>query len=118
MVVAMRLRHLLAATVASLAAVPAAEAATDTSTSANWAGYAVHGSGVKFRRVSATWTVPSIDCSTGGDSWSAHWVGLGGFSESAPALEQVGTDADCTASGRATYSAWYELVPAASHAAR
>jgi peptidase A4-like protein len=34
---------------------------------------------------------------------------------SSPALEQIGTELDCTASGRAVSSAWYELVPATSH---
>jgi hypothetical protein len=40
------------------------------------------------------------------------WVGLGGYSAKSSALEQVGTDADCARSGRASYSTWYELLPA------
>jgi hypothetical protein len=40
------------------------------------------------------------------------WVGLGGYGQGARALEQVGTDANCTSSGRATYATWFELVPA------
>jgi hypothetical protein len=55
-----------------------------------------------------------VDCSTTtGSSYSAYWVGLGGFSETSQALEQIGTDADCS-SGAAKYIAWYELVPQAS----
>jgi hypothetical protein len=42
------------------------------------------------------------------------WVGLGGFSASSGALEQTGTEADCAGYGQPIYSAWYELVPAAS----
>ena len=30
------------------------------------------------------------------------------------ALEQIGTSSDCSVDGRASYSAWYELVPAGS----
>jgi hypothetical protein len=41
-------------------------------------------------------------------------VGLGGFSLSAPALEQAGTEVDCSVSGKVVSTAWYELVPAAS----
>ena len=36
------------------------------------------------------------------------------FAETSQGLEQIGTESDCTASGRATYGVWYELVPAAS----
>jgi hypothetical protein len=39
------------------------------------------------------------------------WVGLGGYSTKSTALEQTGTSADCSASGKPSYSAWYELVP-------
>jgi hypothetical protein len=42
------------------------------------------------------------------------WVGLGGYNASSDALEQIGTEVDCTASGRVSSSAWYELVPAPS----
>src|ERR1019366_9132558 len=37
---------------------------------------------------------------------------LGGARESAPSLEQVGTDADCSSAGRPVYSSWFELLPA------
>jgi hypothetical protein len=39
---------------------------------------------------------------------------LGGFNPVSNALEQVGTEVDCTASGRVLSNAWYELVPAPS----
>ena len=42
------------------------------------------------------------------------WVGIGGYSKRSSALEQLGTEADCTASGTARLSAWYELLPAPS----
>src|SRR4051794_7458767 len=102
------------AALAAAPTVPAAEAAT-SETSSNWAGYAVSGSGIRYRHVSATWTQKAVDCSTtSGRAYSAYWVGLGGLSTNAQALEQIGTDADCSSSGRATYVAWYELVPQAA----
>src|SRR5207248_11432616 len=103
-----------------LAAAPAtAAAATASTTSSNWAGYAVtsqsSSQAIRFRRATGTWVVPSGSCTRGSPSYSAAWIGLGGFDESSTALEQIGTEFDCTGSGRSSYSAWYELVPAASH---
>ncbi len=92
----------------------AATASADTSASSNWAGYAVHRSGLRFRTVVGSWTQPQAACSPGQPTYSAVWVGLGGFTVTSPALEQIGTELDCTASGRAVSSAWYELVPADS----
>src|SRR5271165_1023109 len=98
----------------ALMAVGAASAEA-ISVSSNWAGYIASpsaGVGSRFERVSGTWTIPNATCSAGRESYSAVWVGLGGASEDSPALEQIGTDADCTSSGAAGYSSWYELVPA------
>jgi hypothetical protein len=98
-----------------LGLVGAASASADTSSSSNWAGYAIHRSGVRFRTVVGSWTQPRAACTAGRAAYSAMWVGLGGYSVSSPALEQIGTELDCTASGHAVSNAWYELVPAASH---
>jgi hypothetical protein len=101
----------LAATlVALVASAPAAEAATRSATSSNWAGYAASSSGVTFKRVSGTWVQPKVSCGTGRRRYSAYWLGLGGLHTTSSALEQIGTEADC-AGGKATYSVWYELVP-------
>ncbi len=94
----------------ALATAPAALA--DSGESSNWAGYAVHGT--SFHRVSATWRQPAVSCPRGHASYSAYWVGLGGFSSGSQALEQIGTEADCNPDGTSTLSAWYEMVPAAS----
>lgn len=96
----------------ALTCAPAALA--DSSQSSNWAGYAVHRSGADFTKVIGAWKQPAAVCSPGTPTYSAVWVGLGGYSITSPALEQIGTEMDCTASGRADSSAWYELVPAAS----
>jgi Peptidase A4 family len=80
----------------------------------NWAGYLVTSSTTtktSFSAVSGSWTQPAADCAAGSPSYSAFWVGLGGYSGAH--LEQTGTSADCSATGQASYSAWYELVPAA-----
>jgi hypothetical protein len=99
----------------ALASMPAgASADVPESTSANWAGYvasAPSGGSQQFSSVSASWVEPSADCSSAtGDA--AYWVGLGGASQGSGALEQVGTEVDCSAGGNGTHFAWYELVPA------
>lgn len=94
-----------------------ARAATSLSTavSSNWAGYVAQPStaGSRFTSVSGTWTVPNVTCVKGRASYSAVWVGLGGYQESASSLEQVGVDADCTRGAHASFASWYELLPAA-----
>lgn len=98
----------------ALACAPAAFAHGDTTSSVNWAGYAVHRSGVSFRKAVATWRQPTATCRPGAPTFSSYWVGLGGFSVTSNALEQVGTEVDCGPTGRVYSSAWYELVPAPS----
>jgi Peptidase A4 family len=102
---------LLLACAGGLAVCPAS-ALADTSTSANWSGYVAHRAGVSFRRVQASWTQPNASCQRGDPTYSAFWVGIGGYSRNSDALEQIGTGLDCSASGTITSSAWYELVPA------
>jgi hypothetical protein len=107
---------LLPALATAALAAPAVASASAVSTEAvseNWAGYeATTTNGSGFSAVSGSWIQPRVACSSGsGDS--AYWVGLGGGSGNASALEQQGTQADCSRSGQATYYAWYELVPAA-----
>ena len=92
----------------------AAPASADISDSSNWAGYAVHHSGVRFRTVVGSWTQPRATCTPGRATYSSVWVGIGGYDLSSPALEQIGTELDCTAGGRVVSNVWYELVPAPS----
>jgi hypothetical protein len=105
----------LVSTVA-LAFVYAPSALADTSQSSNWAGYAIHRDGVSFSKVIGAWRQPDATCTPGTPSYSAVWVGIGGYSITSNALEQIGTEVDCSATGRVASSAWYELVPAASQA--
>jgi hypothetical protein len=100
--------------VAAVAAVCATAASAETTDSSNWAGYAVHQPGLSFGKVSGTWRQPNVSCTPGVPTYSAFWLGLGGYRLNAPALEQVGTEVDCGPTGKPISSAWYELVPAPS----
>jgi Peptidase A4 family len=93
---------------------PAARHDPDVST--NWAGYAVQpgADGTSFTKVSGRWVQPKATCTAGSESFSAFWVGLGGYSATSDALEQIGTEADCSAAGVASYAMWYEILPAPS----
>jgi peptidase A4-like protein len=109
----------LAVTIAALAGAGRAAAADIvTQTSSNWAGYAIASADpaapAAFSSVSGSWTQPAATCTRGSAGYSAFWVGLGGFDDTSQALEQIGTEANCSAAGRATYDVWYELVPAGS----
>ena len=92
----------------------------DSQVSSNWAGYAVagadpaDGSPVAYTDVTGSWIQPKVTCTPGTESYSAFWIGLGGFSDASQALEQIGTESDCTAGGKAVYAAWYEIIPAPS----
>jgi Peptidase A4 family len=110
-----RTLHAVFACVALVRPAPAPAAASTPrhATSQNWAGYAVTSSTSSFRRVLGAWTQPAVDCTTAPQrTYSAFWVGLGGFKKTSRALAQTGTLASCDAHGKAHYRSWYELVPA------
>lgn len=75
------------------------------SQSSNWSGYAKTGT---FTSVSGHWTVPTVSGS--GSHFSSQWAGIDGFNNSN--LIQTGTEADVV-NGRASYDAWWEILPAA-----
>jgi hypothetical protein len=100
------------AVAAAVSAGTAGVASADTLTGMNWSGYVAHGA--RFSGVIGSWTEPAVKCSRGRRTSSAVWVGLGGYSP-ANALEQIGTDADCLASGRQSLGAWFELLPSPPH---
>jgi hypothetical protein len=110
-----------ACTLGAVSTASAASADVQQASSGNWSGYVAGGSstssGTRFRSVSGSWVAPTARCTTsaaGGSSgtYSAFWVGLGGAGQTR-ALEQAGTETNCSASGQASSYAWYELVPAA-----
>lgn len=111
---------ILAAAIAAAAATAASTSASDVSVSSNWSGYTVTGAGststaaatnMSFTDVTGTWVQPAATCVPGAANSAAVWVGLGGYSETSQTLEQTGTEVDCSLTGKATYSIWYEIVP-------
>jgi hypothetical protein len=102
------------ATLITLAAAPTALARRPIRhrTSNNWAGYAVTAAS-GLRTVLGSWSEPPVTCDQPFPTYSAFWVGLGGLKRNSSAIEQIGTEADCTAGGHPRTFAWYELFPAA-----
>jgi hypothetical protein len=113
-----RIALVVAAVLAALAGAGAARAAGRVEVSSNWSGYAITAPDVTplaFSDVTGTWVEPKAKCTLGRRSASAFWVGLGGYSDSATSLEQLGTAADCTGSSTtAVHYAWWEIIPAAA----
>jgi hypothetical protein len=102
---------------ASLLAVPGAQAQEKGN---SWSGYILKGPQdpfsaapfTTFSYVSATWTQPSVVCTTPNAEVSI-WVGLDG--DGTPTVEQTGTIAVCgSAAAPLYYKAWWEMY-AGSH---
>jgi len=95
----------------------------NASQSNNWFGYN-QGSqerGTKFHSIAGDWTVPSArQHSKGQAESSSTWIGIGGGCTDAKCtmgdntLIQTGTEQDVSASGKPSYSAWWEIIPAPS----
>ena len=115
---------------ASAGATPAASAhgqlisvRANTNQSSNWFGYdqgSVEQGGKLFTAITGDWTVPTVTANTAGqDESSSDWIGIGGGCVDAGCtvtdntLIQTGTEQDVSG-GVASYSAWWELVPAPS----
>jgi hypothetical protein len=89
----------------------------------NWFGYnqgALEQGGKLFNSITGDWTVPTASQHTAGqDEASSDWIGIGGGCIDAGCtvgdntLIQTGTEQDMSG-GKASYSAWWELVPAPS----
>jgi hypothetical protein len=96
----------------------------NTNQSSNWFGYdegSVAKGGTLFNAVTGDWTVPAVTQHTKGQAESSSdWIGIGGGCVDSGCtvgdntLIQTGTEQDVDASGAASYSAWWELVPAPS----
>src|SRR5437870_10168567 len=88
----------------------------------NWSGYnqgTLEKNGTQFSSVDGSWTVPTATQHKAGEAeYSATWVGIGGGCVDANCtvtdntLIQAGTEQDVGPGGRASYSAWWELIPA------
>jgi hypothetical protein len=92
--------------------------------SSNWFGYnlgTVEQGGTLFTSISGNWTVPTArEHTKNEDEYSSDWIGIGGGCVDAgctvgdETLIQTGTESDVAASGQASYSAWWEIIPAPS----
>jgi Peptidase A4 family len=88
----------------------------------NWFGYnqgTLEQGGKQFNSITGDWVVPTATQHTAGQAASSStWIGIGGGCIDANCtvgdntLIQTGTEQDVDASGKASYSAWYELIPA------
>jgi len=89
--------------------------------SSNWSGYNLgtfgNGNG-GYRSISGTWVVPKATQSLKGEAeYSSTWVGIGGgcvdsgCTATDSTLIQAGTEQDVNASGKASYFAWWEIIP-------
>lgn len=95
----------------------------NTNSSSNWFGYdqgTLEQGSKLFNSITGDWTVPTATQHTAGqDESSSDWIGIGGGCIDAgctatdSTLIQTGTEQDVS-SGTASYSAWWELVPAPS----
>jgi len=101
---------------------PRVAANTSPQSTVNWSGYAAvsptteaappAGSPLTFSDVTGSWTQPKARCVKGRSDAAAFWVGIGGFNEDSSTLQQLGTTAQCSSRGVATYFVWWEIVPA------
>src|SRR5436190_8534785 len=88
----------------------------------NWFGYnqgTLEQGGKQFHSITGDWTVPAASQHTArADEASSDWIGIGGGCVDAnctvgdATLIQTGTEQDVDSSGKASYSAWWELIPA------
>lgn len=84
-------------------------------TSVNWAGYI--DTGPTFSSVAGDWVQPTATCPQNQVQQAAFWVGIGGYVQGDPDIEQIGTDSDCLKGkgkknpGGPNYYAWYQMYP-------
>lgn len=96
----------------------------NTNQSSNWFGYnqgTLEQGGKLFNSIGGDWTVPAATQHSAGQAeFSSDWIGIGGGCVDAPCtvgdntLIQAGTESDVDATGHASYSAWWEIIPGPS----
>jgi len=98
-------------------------AAVDAGQSTNWSGYnrGFLEHRTRFGAISAEWRVPrAVQHRRGQEEASATWIGIGGgclntsCTSTDSTLIQAGTEQDVAASGAASYSTWWEIIPGPS----
>jgi hypothetical protein len=96
----------------------------NTNQSSNWSGYNIGtdypqvSTGTLFTSISGQWTVPTATQHTSGQAEdSATWIGVGGgcvddnCDTTDSTLIQAGTEQDVSKKGKASYGAWWEIIP-------
>jgi peptidase A4-like protein len=96
----------------------------NTNQSSNWFGYnqgTLEQGSKLFNSITGDWTVPTVTQHNAGQAEnSSDWIGIGGGCVDAACtvgdstLIQTGTEQDVDAAGGASYSAWWEIIPAPS----
>jgi hypothetical protein len=95
----------------------------DANQSSNWSGYnkGLLETGAGFHAISAKWVVPAAQQKVRGQQeFSSSWIGIGGgcldtsCTLTDSTLIQAGTEQDVASDGTASYSTWFELIPAPS----
>ena len=102
--------------------VPGARA--NANKSSNWFGYnqgTLEQGGTTFHSIAGDWKVPRASQHKKGRAESSStWIGIGGGCVDAKCnvvdatLIQTGTEQDVSRSGKASYSAWWEVIPGPS----
>jgi hypothetical protein len=92
--------------------------------SQNWFGYnqgALEPGKTLFHSIAGNWTVPrATQHAKHQAEYSSDWIGIGGGCENASCtiqdstLIQTGTEQDVNSNGKASYSAWWEVIPGPS----
>jgi peptidase A4-like protein len=98
-----------------------AGARANANESSNWFGYnqgTLEQGGKQFHSIAGDWRVPRATQHVRGRAEaSSTWIGIGGGCVDArcnvgdTTLIQTGTEQDVSKSGRASYSAWWEIIP-------
>ena len=96
----------------------------NTNQSDNWSGYNIGAdypqvpAGTTFTNITGEWTVPTARQHTAGQAEdSASWIGIGcgcvtdNCEVTDSTLIQAGTEQDVSATGQASYDAWWEIIP-------
>jgi hypothetical protein len=96
----------------------------NTNQSSNWFGYnqgTLEQGSKLFNAVTGDWTVPTATQHTAGQAESSSdWIGIGGgcvdsgCTVTDNTLIQTGTEQDVDSTGKASYSAWWEVIPTPS----
>jgi len=114
-------------TAAAQSAAPSAHGtivAVNANQSNNWSGYnqgTLEKNQTLFNSVGGTWIVPTaVQHKKGEAESSSAWIGIGGGCVDATCtvtdntLIQAGTEQDVAKGGKASYSAWWEIIPGPS----